>query len=297
MSNLKVAAIQCGPSTDNVQVNLDAVHSLAEQALAQGAQIVLLSELATAPYFCPVSDPRYFDLALPIPGAWSERFRALAARYDGHIILPMFEHSVATGAYFNSACVIGPEGIVEGLLPDGGTVPAYRKCHLPISYDLELRRLRSNEKFYFSPGTGFCTFQVNDIRIGILICWDKRFTEAWRILGLQGCAVVFNPIATWGPWRVETFAAELRIMAMCNQYFVVGTAKAGAETIEVTREYGGGAHVFDPTGNQLASAPTTVNGILYTELDLSRLDHARRNTPIYRDRRPDLYGPLSEPFC
>ena len=56
---------------------------------------------------------------------------------------------------------------------------------------------RGNEKYYFSPGDlGFPVFDTPFARIGILICYDRHFPEAARVLGLGGAEIVFVPTAT-----------------------------------------------------------------------------------------------------
>jgi N-carbamoylputrescine amidase len=276
------------------RINIERNLQLVDQAAACRPGFILLSELSTTPYFCGDYQMDYFDWAEPIPGETTRLFGQKAKEIGSHIILPIFERT-AEKQFYNSAVLIGPDGeTIPGILPGGGRVPAYRKVHIPASVDFETNILRSNEKFYFSPGPGFCVFNTTAGVVGILICWDKRFFEGWRSLALQGAEIIFNPIATWGRWREETFGLELCIMAMNNQVAVVGVGKAGTESLGYQRDFTGGSFIVDPWGRIIAGAEAEEGKITEAEIDLGEIEKARASTPMYRDRRPELYGLLSK---
>ncbi|MEX2535846.1 MAG: carbon-nitrogen hydrolase family protein [Trueperaceae bacterium] len=279
--------------TLDVAENTEKLLQAMEATLDAEPDLLVLSELANVPMFTSESIDRHFQMAESIPGPTTEKIREFCARSNVHVVFPMFERA-ASGRYFNSAAVISPEGLIEGTLPDGRTVPAFRKLHIPASTDPD-GSVRSNEKFYFYPGPGFAAFDTKLGRLGILICWDKRYAEAWRIWGLLGASIVINPIATWGTWRGSTYLDELRIAAMNNQYYVVGCARAGRDSIGYEKAYVGGAHIVGPDGNVLSSQPDEIEGhYIWANLDLSEVDRHRRMTPIYRDRRPELYSLLTD---
>lgn len=291
---VRLSAIQAGAATENIEQNIESNLKLLEQAAAAKPDFVLFSELCTTPYFCGRHDPRFFQWADTIPGKTTAIFSQKAKQYQLTLILPMFERTEA-GDFYNSAVVIGPDGaIVPGVLPDGSGTICYRKNHLPSSYDEVGSTLRSDEKFYFRPGTGFPVFKTAKATIGILICWDKRFTEGWRALALQGAQIIFNPIATWGNWRTQTYEMELRVMALYNEVFVVGCGKCGTEVMEKERVFGGGSYIVDPTGRLIKKQAPEEGQILVAEVDLAQVNKARVLTPVYRDRRPELYGILCQ---
>ncbi|MBW1962619.1 MAG: hypothetical protein JRJ04_14345 [Deltaproteobacteria bacterium] len=292
--NVKVSTIQCGAASMDKKTNIERNLQWVDRAAVYEPDFILLSELSTTPYFCGDYKMEYFDWAEPVPGETTQRFGEKAKAIGAHIILPLFEKT-AEKQFYNSAVLIGPDGeIIPGILPDGSQVPAYRKVHIPASVDFETNILRSNEKFYFSPGPGFPVFNTTLGVVGILICWDKRFFEAWRLLALQGAEIIFNPIATWGRWREETFGIELRIMAMNNQLAVVGVGKAGTESLDYNRDFKGGSFIVDPWGNVIASSEAEEGKITQAEIDLGEIEKARASTPMYRDRRPELYELLTK---
>jgi beta-ureidopropionase len=291
--NVRVTTIQCGAASEDIKKNVEANIELIYKDRDFNPDFVVLSELSTTPLFASVHDIRFFDWADTVPGWITEMFGNAARDLHTHIILPMFEKTPHMD-YYNSAVVIDPYGsIIKGTLPDGNKVAAYRKTHIPASYDPTTKELRSNEKFYFKPGPGFPIFNTEKGKIGILICWDKRFTEAWRILGILGAEIIFNPMATWGSWRNETYKYELSIMAMNNQFFVIGCAKAGEENLGYPKKFLGGSYIVDPYGNIIAEGKSSEGSVTHAEFDLAEVGRARIATPIYRDRRPDLYDPLT----
>lgn len=292
--SLRVTALQVGPAAASPSSTLTSVLGAAEQAIKETeAQLLVLTELATTPYFCGVEDEEWFSWAEPLDGPSVSAFSRLAAGTGCHIVLPFFEVT-EDRTYYNSAVVIDDQGqLVPGQLPGGRAMPTYRKIHLPASQDEVTGELRSNEPWYFTPGTEAPVFDTRHGRLGILICWDKRFSELWRILGLRGAELVCNPICTWGDWRAETYPMELQVMAMTNQFFVAGVSKGGTENIGCERRFSGGAHIASPNGSLLASSPAAAGGYASAVVDLDAVADFRRTTPIYRDRRPDVYGELA----
>ncbi|MFX6895547.1 nitrilase-related carbon-nitrogen hydrolase, partial [Acinetobacter baumannii] len=75
--------------------------------------------------------------------------------------------------------------------PSGEIVLKYRKVHLPGHRDHDpVRKVQHLEKRYFEPGDlGFPVVRApvgrHDVNIGLMICNDRRWPEAWRVLGLQ----------------------------------------------------------------------------------------------------------------
>src|SRR5262249_5895861 len=91
-----------------------------EEAAAAGAHIVAMPELFSTPYFCTVTERRWYDAAEPAPdGPTVTLMRQLAARYGMVLIVPIYE--LSEGQRFNSAAVIDADGRYLGI---------YRKHHV-----------------------------------------------------------------------------------------------------------------------------------------------------------------------
>jgi N-carbamoylputrescine amidase len=115
-----IALIQmsCAPEP---RLNLDKAIARIEEGAKRGAQIVCMQELFRSHYPCQTEDPKFFDLAEPIPGPTTEALGKLAAARKIVIVASIFERRAA-GVYHNTAAVIDETGKVIG---------RYRKMHIP----------------------------------------------------------------------------------------------------------------------------------------------------------------------
>jgi len=291
---VKVCAIQGGPCGFDIEKNIEQHLAYLDEAMKEKPDIVCFSEYSTVPAFCSNQSPDNFRFAEKIPeGPTSRAFSAAAKKYGIYILVNIFE-DCGNGIYFNTSPMFGPDGeIVWGVMGDGTKLRSYQKVHIPSSMD-EDGTLRANEKTYFHPGAGPAIFETKFGKVGILICWDKRYTELWKIYSLRGAELVFNPMATWGAWRGETYAQEMKIMALYNQYYVVGVGKSGTETVFGEKQCSGGSVIVDPKGNIIAHSEEEPGKAIFAEVDLDLVSKAKIMTPIMRDRRPELYGELTK---
>ncbi|WOE82035.1 N-carbamoylputrescine amidase [Pseudomonas protegens] len=285
MSPLIVATIQM-PCTWDLPGNLDRAEQRVREAAAQGAQVILLQELFATPYFC--IEQQHQHLALAEDYASSQvlkRFAALARELG--VVLPLSWFERAGTAYFNSLSVADADGRLLGV---------YRKTHIPNAVGYQ-------EKEYFSPGdTGFRVWDTAYGRLGIGICWDQWFPETARCLALQGAEVLLFPTAIGS----EPGAADLdsrdhwqmtmRGHAAANLLPVVAANRIGREvaTSDPTlhMDFYGSSFICDHKGSLLAAADRTTDGVLLHSLDLAAMAEERRTWGIFRDRRPEMYGPL-----
>ena len=279
---IRVAGVQFSGHV-NTGVNVQTAIRLVRQAAARGAQIICLPELFNTMYFCVECRREYFDWAEPIPGPTIERMSEVARETGAVVIAPIFERAGAT--FYNAAAVIGPNGDVIG---------KYRKSSIPFMDRARSREPRGDEKFYFTPGNlGFPTFDTPFGRVGILICYDRHFPEAARVLGLGGAEIVFVPTNTTRMTRY-LWDVELRAHAITNVYYVCGVNKVGVDVGGSARDHHGDSLICNPRGEILAQASATKEDIVIADVDLSVIAELRALWGYYRDRRPDLYAPVVE---
>ena len=217
-----------------------------------------------------------------------------AREYRSTIIFPFFRRDSTKGQYFNSAMVIGPDGeMVPGQLPAGILMQCYDKVHLP---KVQTETLNIDETPHFVSGSGFPIFATEKARIGILICYDRRFAEAWRSLALSGAEIVFlsGCIPAWelaaASSSAEMFIAELRTRAMENGIYLVACNRAGFEELRGRRSlFFGESCIIGPAGTVIARGLANAPCIVRATIDLGELDEMRERLPLLKDRRPDLY--------
>ena len=250
--------------------------ALVKEAAKKGAQVICLQELATGPYFCQV-EQEWFSRAEPVPtGNSTQLMLSLAKELGVVIVLPLYEND--RGDFYNTAVVIDADGTYVG---------KYRKVHIPQADNFY-------EKYYFKPGnTGYPVFQTKFGRIGIYICYDRRFPEGARALGINGAEIVFIPSATSGT-TIRTWHVEQRAHAIANRYFVGTLNRVGKEDIG-PNEFYGQSYFCDPDGVVLAQGSAESEDIVLADLDFSTLQDARLNINVWRDRRPETYESLIQP--
>ncbi len=276
-----VAATQMGCSWDTA-ANLDRAEALVRQAAGQGAQVVLLQELFETPYFCPDQKQSLFALAQPFEGnALIARFAALAKELG--VVLPISFFERANNAHYNSIAIADADGTVLGI---------YRKSHIPDGPGYQ-------EKFYFNLGdTGFRVWDTAVGRIGVGICWDQWFPECARAMALMGAEILFYPTAIGNEPQDPSLVSKdhwqrtMQGHAAANMTPLVASNRIGEEQADAAlMRFYGASFIADETGAKLAEAGAE-EAVLTASFDLEAVRAARASWGFFRDRRPELYGPL-----
>jgi N-carbamoylputrescine amidase len=284
---VSVAAVQMSCSWERA-ANLARAEELVREAATQGAQIILIPELFETPYFCIEQDSRHLALAQPLQhNAAVRHFRNLAREL--RVVLPISFFERDGLACFNSVAIIDADGEVLGV---------YRKAHIPNGPGYQ-------EKTYFSPGdTGFRVWNTAHGRIGVGICWDQWFPEAARVMALMGAELLLFPTAIgsepppavaldsrdhWQRIQQGHAAANLMPLIAANRF---GLERSLQDPQGLYIRFYGSSFITDATGAKVAEAPQEGDAVLVASFDLALLAAQRDNWYVFRDRRPDLYGPL-----
>lgn len=288
---MRVAAVQTGPVDDRPAA---VVRRAFDQLEDSEPDLVVFPELFSLPFWC-VGHTRqsFFAWAEGLEGETLTAAREEVAKRGCHAVVPFFERDAIEGHYFNSAAVLGPDGsLIPGLLPTGEEVPVYRKNAIS-SYNWG--GAVNDEKYYFRAGPGFPTFTTAIGRLGVLVCYDRWFSEAWRVLALGGAEVICIPNASSGA-ASELFVPSMRTWSAQNVVFSIAVNRAGRETVDGTStHYYGLSCVASPRGKLLGVAPEGEPGVASALIDLDEVGAARMDQTMYRDRRPELYSPLTRP--
>jgi predicted amidohydrolase len=192
--------------------------------------------------------------------------------------------------------------------PDGSLLGKYRKIHLPGSVEPRSgARFQQLEKRYFEYGDlGFPTFRApayaNGV-LGMLICNDRRWPEAWRVLALRGAELVvigynsaaYDPNGGDGETheqRTEHSQLAARANAYMNATWAVTVAKAGDEDGSGLI---GGSCIVDPNGRITAETKTLGDEIIAADIDLDACRQGKEKMFNFaQHRRPHWYGPITE---
>ena len=251
------------------------------EAADKDAQVVLPPELFEGPYFCRVEDEGLFATARPTAEHPSVvAMQKLAEELRIWIPTSFFE---ADGPhYYNSLAMIGPDGKVAGV---------YRKSHIPDGPGYE-------EKFYFRPGnTGFKVWPGAGTTLGVGVCWDQWYPETARAMMLLGAEILFYPTAIGSePHDPDLDTSRLWRRAMIGHAVsnVVPVVAANRIGTEHGQRFYGHSFICDERGDILAEFGAEETGVLVATLDITQAKKHRAAFGFFRDRRPELYGRLTE---
>lgn len=272
---VRIALAQVSAKED-VEENILKGLRLMEEAKERGASLICFPELSFLPFFPRVrADRRFFSLAEPIQGPTVERFRREAKELGIAAVVNIYERA-SPGEYYDTSVVMDTDGRLLGIS---------RMMHIAELPDY-------NEKFYYWEGnTGFPVFDLGFAKVGIAICYDRHFPEHMRALTLGGAELILVPTATSTPILGEIWELEMRAAAVANQVFVAVANRVGREG---EMEFFGRSFVVDPLGEVISRAEGEREELLVAELDLGAIERARQLLPFLRDRRPEVYGVLSD---
>ena len=266
---LTVAQVQMRVTRDKAE-NIAAACRLIRRAAEQGAEFVMLPEM----FCCPYENGAFRPYGEEQDGPAQRALSALAAELGIWIVggsIPELEGN----RVYNTSFVYDSAG---------RQVARHRKMHL---FDISVEGGQTfRESDTLSPGGEITVFDTPWGMMGLCICFDLRFEELARLMALRGARVIFVPAAfnmTTGPAHWELL---FRQRAVDNQLFTVGTSPARSES--ETYVAWGHSIVCDPWGSVLHQCGAGEE-ISITSLDLHRVESVRRQLPILRARREDIY--------
>ncbi|OZI61837.1 N-carbamoyl-D-amino-acid hydrolase [Bordetella genomosp. 11] len=310
-----VAAAQLGPiqKSEGRDVAVGRMLRLLDRAHQRGAEVVVFPELALTTFF-----PRWYTEDLNEADHWYEQTLPSAAtqplfdairRYGLTIYLGYAEiaheadeQGVVRKRRFNTAVIIAPNGEV---------ILKYRKVHLPGHAEFAThRKVQHLEKRYFEVGNlGFPVVRAPvgkaglEVNLGMLICNDRRWPEAWRVLGLQQVELVllgYNTPAVnqdnrgFEAHHLRVLHSQLAIQSGCyqNACFGVAVAKAGKED---GFELFGHSIIVNPQGEIIAMATTWDDELIVADCNLDMCELGRSTVFNFeKHRRPEAYGRIVE---
>jgi 5-aminopentanamidase len=273
---VRVAACQIDPQLGEVDRNMARIERAVLEAVRKGAELAVLPEAAVTGYAYTS-----LDEALPVARRATmvapDRLSTLARDHKVSIICGSLE----------------PEGDeiynIAYILSADGRRFQYRKTHLPF---LGIDR-------FATPGPDAPqVYDLDGLRVGVLVCYDLRFPEAARVCALEGADLIALP-TNW-PVGVE-FHPELFAPARAaeNHCYLLAADRVGTERGTV---FLGRSIAVDYDGRRIATASDVDEEVLIAEIDTdaARATHVRLRPGEHEwdtiaDRHPGLYRRLLAP--
>ena len=265
----RVACAQIPLSIGDTAGNRSTCRAAIESAANDGAQIVVLPELASSGYVFADRD-ELSSLAETRDGAAITEWANLAGAF-GLTIVGGFPEA-AGDAIYNSAALVDSSGLRA----------VYRKAHL---WDTENR--------VFDRGDDLpIVVDTEHGRVGVMICYDVEFPEWVRAVALSGadllCAPVNWPLLPRPEGERPTEMVRALAGAGMNRMAMAVCDRTG---VERGVDWIGGSVIIDADGYPLAVAEFRTAGVVIADVDLaeSRIKRFNANNDALGDRRTDLY--------
>lgn len=270
--------------------NLRRIVGYCEEAGKRGMDMVVFPETALTGYDNDTEHPRkekmHVLLSETIPGPATDAVAEMAKKYNLYVIFGMPERDAASGAVYNSAAIVPPDGSAK----------AYRKLHLP--FDEAEWAIRGDDPVLFDTPWG---------PVGVTICYDTYcFPELNRYYRAKGCRLILNVTACPdAPCTAGSARLAIPAYAMVNYEFIASANLTGPDlrshfiggsSVVGPDASGGGAHTY--VGAMFGDPGSEDPGMKCGTVDLSLTDlygqipFFTRNTEGKRDFRPDLYARL-----
>ena len=251
--------------------NVAAAAELARAAAAAGARLIVLPETWTY----KGGRDGFAAAAEPVDGPGNTMLAGLAAELGVYVLAgSIYETTEHPDRFFNTSVLFDPAG---------APLATYRKIHL---FDAVAGARVYRESDDLLPGEDLVTASVDDVTVGLTICYDLRFPELYRALTLRGARLLAVPSAFTEATGRDHWEVLLRARAIENGCFVAAAGQWGVHAGD--RLCHGRSMIVDPWGVVLAVAADGV-GLCVAELDLSAVDRVRQQLPVLDHRRPALY--------
>jgi predicted amidohydrolase len=261
------------PRPDNLGRALEAISTANEQ----GAKLVVFGEVFLNGYQSGRFTPMY-AVAESADDPFVEPLARAAAERDLHLIVGATTHKgVFPGDVYNSALIIGPEGLIG----------VYSKTHI-AGFVVDGDRIAA-ERVWWSPGDALPVFDTRYGRIGVEICYDVMFPEVARTYALKGAELIVNISAAICGFE-SLWEHMISARALENAIPILHVSVVGKQR---DLEFFGGSRLYGPNADVLAEAPRGEEAVVTAALDRTLVMHARGAMHPFANRNVGLYTHLT----
>lgn len=259
----QVALGQLATELGDVEANMAKVESRCEEAIRQGADLILFPELALSGYSV---GERFHEVATTLDSPPIERLRQVSKRID--ICTGILEETPDVDFYNSSIYLSG-----------GEILHLHRKIYLP-TYG------RFDERRWFGQGRDVSAFDTRFGRMAMLICGDcwhlpmpylavHDGADVLLVMAAssrQGLAETVHPQTAWNSMNHST--------ALTMNSFVLFSNRAGTEG---DLQFWGGSQIILPDGSVQSEGALDKEDLVLGEVDMSLMRRQRIILPFRRD--------------
>ncbi len=267
----RIAAIQMC-STDNVATNLAQAKQYIQQAVEDGARLIVLPENFAIMGLHPEDKVKYKEVFGQ--GMIQDFLHQQASQNNVWIVggtlplaVPQYDEKVyASSLVFNDV---------------GECVARYDKIHL---FDIALHAEKEihQESQTISPGQNIIVFDSPLGKCGLAICYDIRFPELFRAMQEKGAELIVLPSAFTVPTGKAHWDILIRARAIENQVYMIAAAQTGVHANQ--RKTYGHSMIVNPWGS-VSAVLKDDRGVVCADIDLKFLHQLRRDFPVLNHKK------------
>ena len=259
---MKISVVQMECVLGDVDVNMEKISYYSSKAKKEGFDLVVFPEMVDTGY--------NMDVIRDKASSWDKNntenpFNLIQkAGKDNkiHIICNVSERE--DDKIYNTTLCVDPAGEVIG---------KYRKNHLADYPPL-------NEGSCITPGQNIKIIEINNIKFGLLICYDLRFPEISRALVLNGADALIL-CSAWPFPRLIHWNTLIRARAIENQVYFIAVNRVGNDG-SVT--FCGSSRIIDPYGVIVSSASENSEAFISGDINIKLIKKVRGQMPVFQHR-------------
>lgn len=261
-----VACLQNNPTSD-IKTNLDKLEPMIMNARERGAQLITTPECVS---LMVCNREKLFSFAKKesehpaIPF-----FSAMATKTGAWILAGSIAVNVDQDRLANRSYLFNAEGKVAA---------HYDKIHM---FDADLSDKETyRESNNYRSGDRAVIAETPWGKLGMTICYDVRFPHLHRSLAKAGANIITVPAAFAATTGKLHWHVLLRARAIETGCFIIAPATCGQH--DGSRSTYGHSLIIAPSGEIMTEASGDIPEVITAELDLARVDEARRRLPTLK---------------
>ena len=263
---MKIALLQMRSGL-NIEANVEAVAKAAAKAAKDGARLLATPEMTSFMQRKPS--------ALKKGVKAEDKDKALAAfgeaaqKHAIHLLIGSMAIKREDGQIANRSFLFDPSGDI---------VARYDKIHL---FEAAISKSETyREADTYGAGHEAVIAPVEDLQMGLSICYDLRFAELYRSYGQAEAEMIAVPAAFTEATGKAHWETLLRARAIETGAYIIAPAQGGVH--EDGRKTWGRSMVVDPWGEVIAKLDHNKPGLLFADIDAAKVTSARAKIPAWR---------------
>ena len=282
---VKVAIVQMKSSVDKVE-NLTFSLEQIKKAGNEKAQVICFPEFQMA--FSPnsQSSKELFSISESVEDNFVKELCKSAKEHNIYVVGTIYERSYVDSDNLNESSnekknVNDQQYHVYDtavfINDKGSLISQYRKIHLYDALNFqESKKLLAGNKLFTPIDSPLGT-------IGLLVCYDLRFPELSRLLSVGGSNALIAPSA-WvqGTMKEDHWLTMCKARSLENGVYLIAPNQVG-------NIYCGRSLIVDPFGIVILDMGNK-EGMEIIDLDIDRVNLIRKDLPLLKNRRTDLYN-------